>query len=221
MMKPILCILTVRDIKACKDSYENAPIDKVYICGFKEIEIEAMNVFANLVTDCKAKGYTHLMMISDDATINNEAVAEVLRLTEKYGVATGFCRLDYTSQFVNLSYDKLIQTRPRKLADYKLIKYDKMPQGDFTTTFTGFALTCMHLDMWEKYGFECIYDGGPHNGSCSDLLLSRKLEADGVKIWTNRKTEVIHEKIQASTVIGQTFFIGEQYWIIIWKPYGK
>ncbi|MBK8706571.1 MAG: hypothetical protein IPN33_25380 [Saprospiraceae bacterium] len=220
-MKPILCILKVREIPDCLQSYEDAPIDKVYICGFKEVEIEAMGVFEKVVADCQAKGYTHLMMISDDATINNEAVAEVLRLTDVYGIGSGFCRLDYTSKFVNLSYDKLIQTPPRKLADYNLIKYDKMPHVDFKTTFTGFALTCMSLDKWAKYGFECIYDGGPHNGSCSDLLLSRKLEADGLEIWTNRKTEVIHEKIQASTVIGQTFFIGEQHREIIWKKATK
>lgn len=217
-MKPIMCVLQVREIPQCLASYEAAPIDQVFIKGFKEVEIEALEVLTNVVRSAKDKGYTHLVMVSDDATINNEALSEVLRMSEQYGVSTGYCRLDYTSAFVNLSYDKLVQGRPRKLADYNLIKYDKMPKvEDFTTTFTGFALTTMPLFMWERYPFRCIYDGGNHNGSCSDLLLSRRLEADGVKIWTNKRAEVIHEKIQASTVIGQKFFIGPQYQEVIWK----
>lgn len=218
-MKPLLCILKVREIPQCLESYKEALsiIDQVFICGFKEIEIEAMGVMDSVVQQARDKGYTHLMMISDDATITNGAILEVLRLSDQYELATGFCRLDYTSKFVNLSYDPLLDRRPRGLADYHLLKYDKLPDGDFQTTFTGFALTCMPLEYWEKYPFQCIYDGGPHNGSCSDWMMSKRMGADGYKWWTNKGTEVIHEKIQASTIIGQTFFIGPEYQEVIWK----
>ena len=218
-MKPLLCILKVREIPQCLESYDAALsiIDQVFICGFREIEIEAQNVFTSAVQEAKWQGYTHIMMISDDATISNEAVLEVLRLTKQYGIATGFCRLDYTSAFVNLSYDQLLDRRPRGLSDYRLIKYDKMPDGDFETTFTGFALTCMPIELWERYPFECIYDGPPHNGSCSDWMLCKRMGKDGFKWWTNRNTEVIHEKIKASTVIGQKFFIGPEHQNVIWK----
>lgn len=218
-MKPLLIVLKVREIPQCLASYDDALdiIDQVWLCGFKEIELESLLVFDGIVEEAKEKGYTHIMIISDDATITNAVILEVLRLTDQYGIATGFCRLDYTSKFVNLSYDQLLDRRPRGLADYHFLKYDKLPDGDFQTTFTGFALTCMPVEMWQKYPFKCVYDGGPHNGSCSDWMLSKRMGSDGLKLWTNKTTEVIHEKQQASTIIGQTLFIGPQYREIIWK----
>lgn len=220
-MKPLLCILKVREIPQCLESYKQALslIDQVFICGFKEIEIETMQILDAVIKQAREKGYTHLMMISDDATISNEAVKEVLRITEIHGLATGFCRLDYTSKYVNLSYTPLKDKRPSSIADYCLLKYADLPPAevDFQTTFTGFALTCMPLEYWGRYPFQCIFDGGDHNGSCSDWKMCVRMGKDNYRWWTNRKTEVIHEKQRASTVIGQTFFIGPQYQEIIWK----
>jgi len=218
-MKPLLCVLKVREIPQCLESYEAALsiIDQVWICGYKEIEIEALQILDQVVKQAREKGYTHLMMISDDATISNEAVLEVLRITEQHDFATGFCRLDYTSKLVNLSYFQLKDERPRSLADYRLMRYEEIPKGDFQTTFSGFALTCLPIEYWERYPFQCIFNGGDHNGSCSDWMMCVRMGKDHINLWTNRSTEVIHEKIKASTVIGQTFFIGEQYQQIIWR----
>ena len=219
-MKTLLCVLKVREIERCIASYEAAPLNKVYIQGYKEVEIESLGVHEYVVEKAKRAGYTHLMMISDDATINNHAVTEVLRLTKQYGVGSAFCRLDYTSEWTNLASSPPTAARPRRMEDYNLIKYKKLPDGDFQTYFTGFALTCMPIELWEKYPFQCFYDGSPqHNGSCSDYRLSVRLNADKVPIWTNRSTEVIHEKEKINTHQGQTLLIGPQYREIIWQDY--
>lgn len=219
-MKTLLCVLKVREIERCLASYEAAPLNKVYIQGYKEVEIESMGAMDYVVEKAKRAGYTHLMMISDDATINNLAVSEVLRLTKQYGVGSAYCRLDYTSEWVNLATAPPSALRPRRMEDYNLIKYKKLPDGDFKTYFTGFALTCMSIEMWEKYPFQCFYDGNAqHNGSCSDYRLSVRLNADNVGIWTNKSTEVIHEKEKINTHHGQTLLIGPEYREIIWQDY--
>ena len=217
-MKNLLLILKVRQIDYVLNSYRNYNMNRVFVCGYKESELEDMGIFSSIVQQAKEKGYTHISVVSDDGLINNKAFDKVLELSKKYPVTTAFCKIDKKSTLVNLAKSPLISNKPYSLGDYNLYDYSELPNNqDIKTYFTGMALTTMSIDLWQQFPFKCYRVSHAPNGYASDYYLSKRLQDSGIPIFTHIDTEIIHEKEAHSTNIGQTLFIGENYRNIIWE----
>jgi len=216
-MKNLLIILKVRALDHVIQSYRNYNMNRVFIAGYRETELEDMGIFASVIEQAKEKGYTHVSVISDDGLITNKAFDKVLELSNRYPVSTAFCKIDKRSTLVNLARAPLIQEQPYSLDDYHLYEYNDLPGDDIKTYFTGLALTTMPIQLWQEFPFRCYRADYSQNGYASDYFLSKRLQDAGISIYTHRDTEVVHEKELHSTNIGQVLFIGEIYRSIIWE----
>jgi hypothetical protein len=217
-MKNLLIILKVREIEHVLASYRNYKMNRVFIAGYKESELEDLGIFSSVIQSAKEKGYTHISVISDDGLITNKAFDKVLELSKENPVVTAFCKIDKTSTDVNLAKSPLIKAQPYALQDYHLFDYSELPNDtNIRTYFTGMALTTMPIELWEMFPFKCYREAYAPNGYASDYHLSKRLQDAGIPIYTHKDTEVIHEKEKHSTNIGQKLFIGKEYRNIIWE----
>lgn len=216
-MKNLLIILKVRALDHVIQSYRNYDMNRVFIAGYRETELEDMGIFSSVVQQAKEKGYTHISVISDDGLITNKAFDKVLELAKRFTVTTAYCKIDKRSTVVNLAKSPLIQNQPNDINDYNLYEYNDLPNDDIRTYFTGMALTTMPVELWQMFPFQCYRSVYSENGYASDYFLSKRLQDAGIPIYTHKDAEVFHEKEVHSTNIGQTLFIGEQYRGIFWE----
>lgn len=217
-MKNLLIILKVREIEHVLASYRNYKMNRVFIAGYKESELEDLGIFSSVIQEASQKGYTHISVISDDGLITDKAFDKVLEMAKENPVVTAFCKIDKNTTLVNLSKSPLIQPQPYDLQDYNLFDYSELPADtNIRTYFTGMALTTMPIELWKMFPFQCYRVAHSPNGYASDYHLSKRLQDAGIPIYTHKDTEVIHEKERHSTNIGQELFIGLQYRNIIWE----
>ena len=100
--KEILMILQPRAIPEAIESLNTLDIEKVWFRGYTEMELEiVLNDFIN-DTD-----YDYYWIIADDVVVDNKPL-EVLRPKLYEGeVVTGYCKLNHSSDYVNLCSGKL------------------------------------------------------------------------------------------------------------------
>lgn len=193
-MKPLLMCMRPRHIPECIEAFESLPIDKVWFEYMTEAGI--VEEMPAVVVEAKARGYTHALLLSDDTVPTPEALAAVLEYAPHFKCATGYCNLDSTLPFVNLTkrpFRNLEQSVGNDFAFYTRAEVDAHPNDLVPTFFAGACLTCMPIELWERYPFQVL--GGPgHPGYSSDWCLSTRLYKDGVQIVGVKGAFVRHVK---------------------------
>lgn len=190
-MKPVLAVLNVREIPQVLDALDALPIDKVRIRGYTERQIADSVWTEQLMPEVKARGYTHLSLISDDAVVPPHSLELVLAHANAHPqrVTTGWCNQDFTDDKVALSTDPLVDEIP-KPHSYTLPSWHDVLMGPEVqqTYFTGFVLTTCTVGMWERYPYQAYGD----EGFAADYNMSRRLAADGRQIDALRDAFCLH-----------------------------
>jgi hypothetical protein len=183
-----------REIPECMATLRRLPIDKVWLTGYTEAELEG--VVPEVIAD--AKGYTHVLAESDDGIVPPQALAAVLQLLERgHPVVTGYSNLDQIDFRVNLTRSPFRELAYAAADDYDLYHLSDVmawPEPAVPTYFAAYALTGMSREMWLRYPFQTTGEGW-----ASDWDLSCRLQADGIPIVAAREGFTYHVK----EVVGQ------------------
>ena len=109
--KEILMVLQPRAIPEAIESLNTLDIEKVWFRGYTEMELET--VLNDFIKDTD---YDYYWIIADDVVVDNKPL-EVLRPKLYEGeVVTGYCKLNQSSDFVNLSENIIPNTiRPSQI----------------------------------------------------------------------------------------------------------
>lgn len=190
-MDPLLLVMNPRRIARCIAAIEALDVDKVWLVAMTERQLEDV---VHYVVD-KASAYSHLLLLSDDTVPTQGALDLVLAALEEHPVVTGYCNLDASSPFVNITR-RPFQCLDRSIgSDYDFFRRDVVATWSaplVRTYFAGACLTGMSRDMWWKYPFRVFPGSEP--GYASDWMLSTRLQRDGVPIWAPRGAFVEHVK---------------------------
>jgi GT2 family glycosyltransferase len=191
-------ILNPRRIPAAIKAFNALPIRKCWLSGYTEgglVPIMADVIKAAAGADANFGDHDPILVISDDAIVEAEALSAVLRaLAAGHPVATGYSRLSKHDDRVNLTKSPLRTFRPDTAAYnlYTIQEVEEWPVELVPTWFAGLALTGMTRAMWERFPFQVFNE--PH-GCCSDFSLSIRLQEAGVPIVAPRAGYVEHLKV--------------------------
>lgn len=190
-MKPLLAILNVREIPAVEAALSQLSIDKVRIRGYTERQIADTIWAEQVMPEAKARGYTHLTLISDDAVIPRHSLELVLAhaRVHPHRVTTAWCNQDFSDDKVALSTTPLLDATPRP-SSYTLPTWRDILTGPAiqSTYFTGFCLTTCTLSLWERYPYQAY----GAEGFAADYSMSQRLHQDGRQIDVLRDAFVLH-----------------------------
>lgn len=187
-MKPLLLVLNPRRIPECIEAIEALEIDKAWLTGYTERQLEQAVPEVLDATD-----HDPILVLSDDTIPEQDALDAVLRLHQGQHytevVTTGYCNLDVTSQFVNLTR-RPFDTRHSTVEAYDFYTYAEMGDHDHPVRswFAGMCLTCMSRDLWDRFPFQT------YEGRSSDFMLSRRLQEQGIPILAPPAAMVWHVK---------------------------
>lgn len=175
-MRPLLLVFNPRDISECVESISRLPIDKAWLRSYTEEELR--DVIAGIVED-DSLPYDYFLAVSDDCVVKRGALEAVLSIAEEYPVVTGYCRLDSTHPFVNITRRPLFGDSP-VVGAYDFYSYaEVLGSGPVLDTgFVGFALTGMSKELWRRFPFSPI--GGGPTACASDFYLSIRLRDAGI-----------------------------------------
>lgn len=192
-MNPLLAILNARRIPEAIETFQALTIDRLWITGHTEAGIQ--RAWPRILE--KAKGYTHLLVVSDDTLVWQKAVDTVTGLLTEHPVATGYCNLDQreNAHLVNLCDNELPPPSPVERSYRFLTREQVAERGPVVeTTFTGMCLTGMSIENWELFPF-CAYSDP---GYASDYHLSLRLQAQGIPVVSHVDAFVWHLKTKWS-----------------------
>ena len=188
-MKPLLFVTNPRTITAAIESFRALPIDVAFVSGYTQSQ--AVEPIAELI---ESTDYDVYLACADDCVVESSAVDAVLSLLDEFPVATGWCRLDRTHEFANITTEPLRGDRPVEDA-YSWWRADDVfayPGVAVPTFFTGMCLTAMSRELWLRYPYRVYGESGP--GYSSDFRLSVRLRDDDVPIVAAREGYVEHLK---------------------------
>lgn len=209
-MRALLFVMNPRAIPECLDAIEALDVDRCWLTGMREVDL--VPHFASVV---ESTDYDVYLAVSDDAVPTQEALDAVLDLLEQgWPVATGFCNLDEGeyANVVNLTRKPLGSHMPGPdvYVTYTLDEVMAYPTDPVPTWFAGFSLTGMRRELWQRYPFEVLHP--ETGGSCSDFLLSWRLQQDDVPIVAPKAGWFRHVKERwnvADSRPGKRLLVGE------------
>jgi hypothetical protein len=187
-MNPALVVLNPRNIPPVLEAISAAPIPKLWLTGWTEAEL-ADGVFAFAA---EKFGFSHLIVISDDCEPLPGSVERVCEALVSFSAVTGWCRVDERSTTVNLCREPLRGDQPLPDA-YSFMDAAEVPDGIFTTHFTGMSLTGMSVEMWRQFPFGVF--APEKNGWASDFHLSIRLRDAGIPIMGVKAAECVHHRV--------------------------
>ena len=190
-MRPLLAILNPREIPEFEASVELLPVPTVRLRGYTEVEL-ADGVWAHVLASAKAKGYTHISLISDDLIVPPDSLEAILRHATLWPdrVTTGWANVDEENQDAGITYQPLKDAEPTATS-YAFPTWRDVLAGPRiqTTYFTGFVATTCTITMWEQYPYQVYGEGW-----AADYHMSRRLFEDGVRIDCLREAFCLHLK---------------------------
>lgn len=195
MTKTLLLVMNPRRIPAAIAAIDALSIDKVWLRCFWEKELET--VIAEVTKLAKRLEYTHLILLSDDTVPTQEALDAVLECLTAHPVATGYCNLDATLPFVNLTKTPFTRTNESYADDYNWYRREEIeawPSDLVPTCFGGACLTAMSVEMWERFPFEVLSRPDAAVGYASDWKLSVRLQQAAIPIVAPKRAFVRHLK---------------------------
>lgn len=175
-MKPLLMVMSPRNIPQCVSAISSLDIDTVWLKHWTERELMTVIPEVLAQTDHDTIG-----LISDDTIPTQSCLDLILNHFEPSAVYTGYCNLDDTTTQVNLSRKPLKIQSPVTASAYSFPtkEFVESKSGLFRSWFTGFAFTFMSKKKWLEYPFECYGDPGYQ----SDYALSIRLQANNIPIF--------------------------------------
>jgi len=180
----LLLVLNPRRIEECIQSYQELPIDRLWIRNMSELKIterwpEVLEA---------ARGYERLIIVSDDAVVRPHALTAVQELLDEgHPVVTGYANLDMTDPRVNLNKAPLGEQSVIDEYDfYTLGEIMCWPEKTVPTTVVGFALTGASYELWERFPFQA------HLGS--DWSFSKRVTGAGIPMVAAREAYIWHVK---------------------------
>jgi hypothetical protein len=222
-------IMQAREIPECISSLRRLRIDKLWLRGFTEPQLE--KVIPDIV---KNPEYRRYIIVSDDTIVSQAALDSILKWQEEFDVLTGWCNVSLQTwranvlfrppPFWNDTYYRITRLMPQasgaKVRYYTdtrtLLKrmYESTLLSNFPacsevlrkppvfrTYYVGWALTSMSRDMWLYYGFR--FPRWKDHASGSDDLMSRIMNADGVKMWCSRDSFIYHLNTMRNFIVGR------------------
>lgn len=195
-MKPLLAVLNVREIPEVLGALDALPIDKVLIRGYTERQIADSIWTEQVMPEVKARGYTHLSIVSDDAVVPPHSLELILAHANRYPqrVTSAWCNVDFTDDRVALSTEPLTDEIP-KPQSYALPSWREVLLGPEVqqSYFSGFCLTTCTMEIWDRYPYQAY---GPA-GCAADYSMCQRLNQDGVPIDVLRDAFVLHLREEA------------------------
>jgi hypothetical protein len=190
MTRALVMVTNPRTIPECIQSFKDLTTDVGWVSGFTQSGV--MAPMAQLIEDTD---YDVYLSCADDCIVSQEAVDAVVALLDAgHPVATGWCRLDRTHEYVNLTTEPIRGDRPTVNA-YSWWRYDDVmawPDEEVPTHFMGMSLTAMPRELWQRYPYRVFGHDGP--GYSSDFNLSMRLRNDGVPMIAAKSGFVDHVK---------------------------
>ena len=181
-MRDVLIVLNPRQIDECLSAIRALNIDKLWVRYLTESHIEACwtDIFTRIA------GYDRAFIVSDD-TVPHQPALDLVRglLDDGHPVATGYCNLATTDFRVNLCP----LPYPDTTVHLTFEQAQTCPSATIATSFAGFSLTGMSVDIWAKYPYRTVPQGWG-----ADQTLSERLHADRVPIVAHRSAFVWHVK---------------------------
>lgn len=171
----LLIVLNPRTIPACMTQFRWAPLDVAYIRGMGEAD--AIRATSQLI---ERGGYDRYLIVADDVIVTDTAIRAVVRASRMNPthIVTGYCNLDTSSSYVNLTRRPLIGDSPDPAA-YDFYCRDELPtNGTIRSGFAGLALTT----ITRHTAAQLLPLGWYGTGWASDFHLSKRCERLGVPI---------------------------------------
>lgn len=181
-MSDVLLVLNPRRIEECLAAIRALDIDKIWIRNLAERQVEAR--WPEVLE--LAAGYDRALIVSDDCVPHQPALDHVRGLLDDgHEVASGYCNLGADDMRVNLCP----LPYPDVHVHMTLAEAQSWPGEVIPTSFVGFALTGMSVEMWARYPYRTT--GG---GWGADQTLCERLADDGVPVVAHRSAFVWHVK---------------------------
>lgn len=194
-MKPLLLVMNPREIPRAMEAISALKIDKVWLKRYWEKELE--EIIERIVQDAEAKGYTHLLLLSDDTVPSQSALDAVLKYLSSHPVVTGYCNLDSVLPYVNLTKEPFQFDNESHANDYKWFTRAEVESSTtdlIKTQFTGACLTGMSIELWKRFPFQVLSRPDAPLGYASDWKLSIRLQKAAVPIVAVKGAFVEHLK---------------------------
>lgn len=193
---PLVFVMRAREITEAIDSIRALPYSKVWIEYHWEEEIE--KVFPSILDAAIDKGYTHISIFSDDASMSVESAQLVLDTCSDENPATsGWCNVN-EGPLTNIPKSKLKSPVPHREVYktlYTIKEIVRHPNPLFETWMTGNSFHTMSVDLWKRFPFGVYPPMGKHiHGICSDYHLCWRLQQAGIKMTVVRDARITHFK---------------------------
>lgn len=189
----LLLILNPRELPTCLMGLERLECPKVWLSYFTEWELRDVIAEVIRVTD-----YERYTIISDDCVVCQAAYDDVVQLHTDLGgeaVTTGFCNLDLSSEYVNITTEPFQDSRPPDEGSYRWWTLDEVRNWDegepVPSGFAGMSFTCMSKEQWQQFPWDCY---GAPRGWAADYHLALRLRDAGVPIFAPKTGFVFHTK---------------------------
>jgi len=185
MIKPLLAILSPRDLDFVKEAFDAIDyVDKLWVkyMPMKDAYNTARNEFLR-------RDYTHLIVSSDDITPSRESVAMLMLDAWLYDfpVVSGCCRVHERSMKINITVKPVRIPKSGKIyrENYPFLWIDALKNPRIIEVwFVGFALTMIRRDVVEKIPFRA-WDAEKLGDFMYDLSFSYDCAEAGIKKYAD------------------------------------
>jgi hypothetical protein len=186
----LLMVMNPRLIDECVRSISALEVDKAWLIGYTEAQLE--EAVPALVSDTD---YDRYVIVSDDVVVTPRALEVVVEQGDgRPDVVTGWTNLDTTDEGLRMTS---VTSAPFTAYESTAEQYRWTPMREVVrgaavrrTWFAGMCLTSMSRDSWLRFPFG-TFNGG---GFSSDFDLSWRLQQAGVPVWALRDAGVFHVK---------------------------
>lgn len=213
-MRPLLVILNPREIPEVMVALRALTIPKVWISFYRE-DIAVGQRLPEVIAAAKEKGYTHIVLVSDDGLVTQETLDRVLAFPPEVRACSGWVNLDAHRISSNISQIELHwYNQPTDPGQYYLIPEETMRglTEPFKATFSGFALLRMPVETWEEVALQnCSWT------SCTDFYTYMRLSEMGVELWVDPKAFFFHLKKLPNEPYSNFMYVGMKDPRILWE----
>jgi hypothetical protein len=213
-MKPLLVILNPRLIPSAMTAFKALKISKAWISFYPENRVFS-ECMPRVIADAKAKGYTHILLTSDDVIVMQEALDRVLAFPEGVKACSGWVNLCADGTLSNVSQiDLQWNKQPTSSSGYEFERAEAVRAREvpFHATFSGFALLRLLIEVWEAVDTHaCSWS------SCTDFWVYTRLRELGVPLWVDPRAFCLHLKQVSDEANLDCFYVGSRTPHIRWE----
>jgi len=204
-----MLIMSVRKIPQVKEAFKQLNfVDKAFFCNYRP---SAVSKVMNKYIDDHGRGYTHLIVSSDDITPSPENIRQLLEDVSLYNLACigGWCNICYFDrqdkhgmicgacvdggphEDTNVTFDP-VDTIALCRSNYTFVKVDwaKGHPGIYSVWFQGMACGVVSMSTHRKIPFRSLLDGV--GGLMQDLAFAIDCQSAGIKQFVDFRVGMKH-----------------------------